>query len=338
MEYRPLGRTGVKVSQYCLGVMTFGGGTTNEEAFQILDSAIDAGINFIDTANAYQRGRSEEVLGEGLKLNGKRDRMVIATKVHGPMADDDPNMRGNSRRHIIEQCDASLRRLQTDWIDLYQIHGPMAGIPIDETLRALDDLVRAGKVRYIGTSNYSAWQMMESLWVSKDLGLNRFICTQPPYNLLDRRIERELVPMCLTYGVGIIPYSPIAGGMLTGKYRRNAPMPENSRFTITTSPRLKALVTNSIYDTIEGLEPIAREKGCTLGQLALAWMLRQPGITAPIIGPRTVEHYKENMGALDVQLTEDDLRRIDEIAPPGSNTAPYYETYEWGPHPYRALS
>ena len=202
MEYRNFGRTGVKVSPLCLGCMMFGGKTDPEESYPIIDRAIDAGINILDVANVYNRGRSEEVTGEALKRNGKRDRIFLATKVHGNMADDDPNAQGNSRRHIIEQCDASLRRLQTDWIDLYQIHRPQSDVPIDETLRALDDLIHAGKVRYIGASTFGAWQFVESLGVAKELGLNRFISEQPPYNILDRRIERELIPMIQTYGVG----------------------------------------------------------------------------------------------------------------------------------------
>jgi aryl-alcohol dehydrogenase-like predicted oxidoreductase len=230
MQYRSFGRTGVKVSELCLGCMMFGGKTTPEDSYAIIDKAIEAGINFLDTANVYSRGRSEEVTGEALKRNGKRHQIVLATKVHGTMADDDPNMQGNSRRHIIEQCEASLRRLQTDYIDLYQIHRPQSDIPIDETLRALDDLIRDGKVRYIGTSTFAAWQVMESLWVSKELGLNRFVCEQQPYNILDRRVERELLPMARTYGIATIPWSPLAGGLLTGKYTRNAPPPPDSRF------------------------------------------------------------------------------------------------------------
>ena len=204
MEYRSLGRTGVQVSELCLGCMMFGGKTSPEDSYAIIDRALDAGINFLDTANVYSRGRSEEVTGEALKRNGKRQSVVLATKVHGKMSDDEPNASGNSRRHIVEQCEASLRRLQTDYIDLYQIHRPQPSIPIDETLRAMDDLIRSGKVRYIGTSTFAAWQVLESLWVAKELGLNRFVCEQPPYNLLDRRIERELLPMAQTYGVGII--------------------------------------------------------------------------------------------------------------------------------------
>jgi aryl-alcohol dehydrogenase-like predicted oxidoreductase len=334
MEYRPLGRTGVKVSSVCLGAMMFGGRTNPEDGYAIIDRAIDQGINFIDTANVYNLGRSEEVVGEALKRNGQRDRMIIATKVHGVMDAEDPNAQRNTRRHIIQQCDASLRRLQTDWIDLYQLHAPDSDIPIDESLRALDDLVHAGKVRYIGTSNYAAWQMVESFSVSKELGLNRFICIQPPYNLLDRRIERELVPMCRTYGIAIIPWSPIAGGTLTGKYRRGEPMPADGRFTLTTVPRLKQLVNDHMHDVVEGLEPIAAAKGCTLSQLAVAWTLAQPGVTSPIIGPRTMEQFEDNLGALNVELTPADLRQIDEVAPPGTNVVPYYEN-DFGPHPYR---
>ena len=204
MEYRNLGRTGVKVSPLCLGCWNFGNATDRDESLAIIDHALDAGINFIDTANSYGRGTSETLVGEALRASSRRQQVVLATKVHFPMEDDDPNAQGNSRRHILEQCEASLRRLQTDYIDLYQLHRPSPDIPIDETLRALDDLVRSGKVRYIGTSTFPAWQVVESLWVAEKLSLNRPICEQPPYHLLDRRIERELVPMALTHGIGII--------------------------------------------------------------------------------------------------------------------------------------
>jgi len=230
MDYRPLGRTGVQVTALCLGCMMFGRRTEAEDSYRIIDHALEAGINFLDTANVYARGRSEEITGQALRNNRQRQRVVLATKVHGRMADDDPNAFGNTRRHIIEQCEASLTRLQTDYIDLYQIHRPESNTPIDETLRALDDLIRAGKVRYIGTSTFGAWQVVESLWASKELGLNRFISEQPPYNILDRRIERELVPMAQTFGIGLIPWSPIAGGLLSGKYRPGEAPPAGSRF------------------------------------------------------------------------------------------------------------
>ena len=335
MEYRNLGRTGVKVSVLCLGCMMFGGKTSPEESAHIIDSALDAGINFLDTANVYSRGRSEEVTGDALKQNGKRNRVVLATKVHGVMADDDPNMQGNSRRHIIDQCDASLRRLKTDWIDLYQIHRPQSDIPIDETLSALDDLIHAGKVRYIGTSTYGAWQLVESFHVSKELGLHRFICDQPPYNLLDRRIERELVPMARTYGMGLIPWSPLAGGLLTGKYTRNAPPPADARFAdYDRNPLFQRRWTQQAFDIIEGLTPIATRKGISLSQLALAWCMHQPGVTSPIIGPRTLEQFEDNIKALDVKITDEDRTEIDKVSIPGRVYAPYYES-DFGPHQYR---
>lgn len=335
MQYRSFGRTGVKVSALCLGCGMFGHKGTSEESYDVVDRAIDAGINFFDTANVYTRGRSEEVLGEALKRNGKRDRLVIATKVHGRMADDDPNAAGISRRHIIEQCEASLKRLQIDYIDLYQLHRPMPDTAIDETLRALDDLIHAGKVRYIGTSTFAAWQIMESLWMSKELGLNRFASEQPPYNILERRIERELVPMARTYGLAIMPWSPLAEGILTGKYRRNEAPPADSRLSgAVHGPRLKGLLTDKVFDVLEGLEPLAEKKGCTMSQLALAWSLSRPGITCPIIGPYSVAQLNDNLGALDIALDKEDHKRIDELVAPGTMAIPYYEA-EWGPHLYR---
>ena len=328
MDYRLLGRTGVKVSPLCLGVMLFGhgrlgGGIDVDGAARMLQVAFDAGINFIDTANVYSRGQSEEILGEALKRTGQRSRVVVATKVHGTMADDDPNMGGTSRRHVIEQCHASLKRLQTDYIDLYQLHRPRTDIPIDETLRALDDLVRDGKVRYIGTSTYAAWQFVEALWVSKEYGLNRFVTEQSPYNILDRRIERELLPMAQTYGVGILPWSPLAGGLLTGKYKRGEGAPEGSRYAA--RPDRSRRMTEGIYDVIEGLEPLAAGKGCTVAQFALAWAMDQPNITSPIIGPRTLEQLEDNLGALQVSLDDSDREAVDALVPPGTHVSLFYE-------------
>ena len=229
MDYRSLGRTGVPVSPLCLGCMNFGGKTPEPEAMEIIDKAIDQGLNFLDTANVYSRGDSETVVGKALKRNGKRANIVLATKVHGRMDDADVLAGGNNRRHIIEQCEASLRRLQTDYIDLYQIHRPQSDTPIDETLRALDDLIRAGKVRYVGTSTFPAWRVLEALWVAKELGANRFISEQPPYHLLDRSIERELIPLAQTYGLAILPWSPLARGFLSGKYKRGEAIPGDTR-------------------------------------------------------------------------------------------------------------
>jgi aryl-alcohol dehydrogenase-like predicted oxidoreductase len=335
MEYRQLGRTGVMVSPLCLGCMTFGRATPAEEAYDIVDRAIEAGVNFFDTANVYGRGASEEVTGAALKRNGKRHQIVLATKVHGRMADDDPNAGGTSRRHIIEQCEASLRRLQTDYIDLYQLHRPRPNIAIDETLRALDDLIRAGKVRYIGSSTFAAWQVVESLWAAKELGLNRLICEQPPYNIFDRRIERELLPMARTYGIATIPWSPLAGGLLTGKYQRDAAPPADSRYAdMDTNPNRRRRITDGVFDVVEGLGPLAQSKGCTLAQFSLAWCMQQPGVTSPIIGPRSMAQLEDNLGAPDVALTDEDRAAVDELVPPGRMVSPFYEA-DFGPHQYR---
>ena len=334
MEYRSLGRTGVQVSSICLGCWNFGGKTSPEDAHKIIARALEQDVNFLDTANSYQKGRSEEITGEALKRSGKRDRLILATKVHFRV-DDDPNSFGNSRRHIIEQCEASLRRLQTDHIDLYQVHRPQPSIPIDETLRALDDLVRSGKVRYIGSSTFAAWQVVESLWVSKELSLNRFVCEQTPYNILDRRVERELIPMARTYGLGLILWSPLAGGLLSGKYTRDEAPPSGSRFSdFEDNVTWKRRMSTRAFDVTEGLESLAETKGCTMSQLALAWCMAQPGVTCPIIGPRTMEQFEDNLAAMEVTITDEDLAQIDEIIPPGEMASPFYRV-DFGPHSYR---
>ena len=333
IETRLLGRTGVRVSNLCLGAMMFGWRTEPAESYGIVDRAIDAGVNFIDTANVYGRGRSEEVTGEVLARNGKRDRIVLATKFHGSMDDTDPNAWGASRRHIIDACEASLRRLGTDWIDLYQIHRPRPDTAIDETLRALDDLVRQGKVRYLGTSTFAAWQFVESLWVAERHGLNRFVCEQQPYNLLDRRVERELMPMARTYGVATIPWSPLGGGLLTSKYRRGEEPPPGTRFANANAMQRRRY-NERIFDVIEGLEPLARGRGVTLSQYALAWVMAQPGVTSPIIWPRTMAQLEDNLSAADVEIAQEDARAIDALIPPGQMVAPFYEA-DFGPHGFR---
>ncbi|MBM4436344.1 MAG: aldo/keto reductase [Actinobacteria bacterium] len=336
MDFRNLGRTGVKVSPLCLGCWMFGYRTREAEALPIIDAALAAGLNFLDTANAYGRGASEEIVGRALKRNGQRPRVVLATKVRNRMADDDPNALGTTRRHIIEQCEQSLRRLQTDWIDLYQIHSPASDTPIDETLRALDDLVHAGKVRYLGTSVFAAWQIVESLWAAKELGLNRFVCEQPPYHLLDRRIERELVPMARTYGIALIPWSPLAGGMLTGKYQRGQMPPAESRFERHPEQAARRqIMSDRAFDVVDVVRAIASEKGCTPSQLALAWNMAQPGVTSPIVGPRTLDQLHDNLGALSVSVSAEDRARLDAVAPPGRAIAPFYQPWDWGPHPHR---
>ncbi len=296
MEYRSLGRTAIKVSPICLGCMMFGGKTSPDDSYPIIDRAIDAGVNFLDTANVYSRGRSEEVTGEALKRNGKRHQIVLATKVHGTMDDNDPNAYGSSRRHIIEQCEASLRRLQTDYIDLYQIHRPRSDTPIDETLRALDDLVRAGKVRYIGTSTFGAWQLVESLWVAKEYGLNRFVCEQPPYHILDRRIERELIPMAQSYGFGLIPWSPLAGGLLTGKYTRENQSPAGARYSdASNNARFAARKTDEVYDVVDELAPVAQRQGHYTGTICV-------GLGDPTTRRHQPHHWPAYHGAVGRQL------------------------------------
>lgn len=332
MEYRNLGRTGVKVSSLCLGCMMFGRKADEKLSAKIVDKAIDSGINFIDTANVYQRGVSEEYTGEALKKNGKRSQVVLATKVHGRMNDDDPNAMGNSRRHITEQCEASLKRLQTDYIDLYQIHRPQTDIPIDETLRALDDLIKAGKVRYIGTSTFGAWQVVESIWISKELGLNRFVSEQPPYHILERRIERELIPAAQEYGLAILPWSPLAGGFLTGKYKRNEERPAGTRFKDDKYWSTRSF-SDKAFDVLDVVRILAGEKECTISQLSLAWVMQKPAVTSAIIGPRNLEQLDDNLKAAEVKLDEKDNNKIDEISKPGEFISSFYEA-DFGPYKY----
>ncbi len=336
MKYRNLGRTGVKVSPLCLGCMMFGRKTPPAASKKIMEQAFAAGINFFDTANVYGRGASEEVVGAALHELGIRDRVVLATKVHGRMADYDPNAMANTRRHIMAACEDSLRRLKTDYIDLYQIHRPDPHIPIDETLRALDDLVQAGKVRYIGTSTFATWQIVESLWVARDGGWNRFVCEQPPYHPLDRRAERELLPMARTYGVGIIPWAPLASGFFTEKYRDPHAIPADARLQPgTAQKRTEQLLSDPAYAVHRVFDALAKEHEATMSQIALAWNMAQPGVTSPIMGIRTVEQLTDNLGSLEVELGAADFERIDAAAPPLHAIVPYGDDAAWGPHPHR---
>lgn len=311
MHYRNFGRTGVLVSPLCLGAWQFGMRTPKADALRMVDEALAAGINFIDTASVYGEGASEEILGEALQPANKRARVFLATKFSY----------GVTRQKIMEQCESSLRRLRTTFIDLYQFHSSWHDVPIDESLRALDDLVRAGKVRYIGTSNFTAWQEMEALWAAKELRLNRPVSSQPAYNLLDRRAERELLPMARTYDLAVIPWSPLAQGFLSGKYRRETQPPSDGRLTNQAGVKLTGGVEThaqeAVFAIVELLTTLAAEKGCTVSQVALAWCLHQPGITAPIIGPRTREQLQDNLGACTVNITAEDQQRIDTLMPPG---------------------
>ncbi len=319
MELRPLGRTGVQVSPLCLGTMMFGawGNTDHEESIRIIHHALDAGINFVDTADVYARGESEEILGRALQ--GRRDSIVVATKVHGTMDDHDPNRSGNSRRWIVEEVENSLRRLQTDWIDLYQIHRWDRWTDHDETLGALTDLQRAGKIRYFGSSTYPPSEIVEAQWTSERRSLGRYVSEQPPYSILVRGIEAEVLPVCARYGLAVIPWSPLAGGWLGGTYRRGMESTSHRASRIPARYDLSLPGNQAKLDAVERLTKLAEDAGISLVHLALAFVLRHPTVTAPIIGPRTLEQLESQLGAADVDLGTDILDAIDEIVPPGSN-------------------
>jgi len=327
MEYRELGRTGVKVSPLCLGTMNFGGPTREEESIAIINRALDAGINFIDTANRYNDGESERIVGRALKENGKRDQVVLATKVYNPMGDG-PNDRGVSRYHIMKACEDSLRRLQTDRIDLYQLHRPSLTVPQDETLRTFDDLIRAGKVRYIGCSTHPAWMVMEALATSERHGLNRYVSEQPPYNLLDRRIENELIPLCQKHGMAILPWSPLGGGVLAARYSIDGEVPEDSR-AARGRRHFLARITLSAREVAIQVGEMAQARGLTPAQLALLWVKDQPGVTSPIIGPRTLEHLEYAIPVLEMELDDAERPLFDELVHPGNAVADYHNSNEW---------
>ena len=326
MDYRSLGRTGVKVSPLCLGAMNFGGPTPESEALAIIDRALDSGFNFIDTANSYNEGESERIVGKALKQNGKRQQIVLATKGFSTVGQG-PNDGGASRYHILKACEDSLRRLQVDTIDLYQLHRPSLTIPIDETLRALDDLVRAGKVRYVGCSTYPAWMVMEALATSEKFSLVRYVSEQPPYNLLDRRIENELVPLCQRYGLAIMPWSPLAGGILTGRYTEN-PLPDDSR-AARAGDMFRVRITSRGRDVAQKVAAMAQERGQTAAQLALLWVKDQPGVTSPIIGPRTMAHLESFLPVMEMKLADSDRSLFDELVHPGNAVADFYNSNDW---------
>jgi aryl-alcohol dehydrogenase-like predicted oxidoreductase len=327
MEYRTLGSSGLKVSPLCLGTMNFGGPTPEAEAIQMLNRALEAGLNFIDTANVYNAGESERIVGQALKENGQRDKVVLATKVYNAMGDG-PNDQDLSRYHIIKACEDSLRRLQTDHIDLYQLHRPSTFIPQEETLRALDDLVRAGKVLYIGSSTFPAWIIMEGLAISRQYGWTHYVSEQPPYNLLDRRIENELVPLAQKYNLAIIPWSPIAMGLLAGKYLPGAAAPSGSRLAEGRN-FMNERVNLSGREIGAKMVELARERGVTASQLALLWCKDQPGITSPIIGPRTLAHLEDALPVLEMSLPEADRPIFDSLVHPGNAVADFYNSAWW---------
>ena len=319
MKYRTLGRTGLKVSPLCLGAMMFGawGNRDHDDSVDIIHSAVDGGINFIDTADVYSAGESEEIVGKAIA--GRRDDLVIATKFHGAMGAD-PNRQGNSRRWIMRACEESLRRLGTDYIDLYQVHRPEPGTDIDETLGALTDLVRQGKVRYLGSSTFPAAAVVEAQWAAERRNLERFVCEQPPYSMLVRGIEAELLPTCERHGMGVIAWSPLAGGWLSGRWRSGAPELTSRRAErIPDRYDLSRPENQAKLEAAEALAVLADEHGLSLIHMALAFVVNHPTVTAAIIGPRTAEHLDSQVGAADVVLADDVLDRIDEIVRPGTN-------------------
>jgi aryl-alcohol dehydrogenase-like predicted oxidoreductase len=297
--------------------MMFGawGNADAADATRIIHAALDAGINFIDTADVYSQGESEEIVGKAIA--GRRDNIVLATKVHGNMGED-PNEFGNSRRWIVREVENSLRRLKTDWIDLYQIHRPEPDTDIDETLGALSDLVHAGKVRYIGSSTFPASAIVEAQWVAERRGRERFVCEQPPYSILARGVEADVLPTCARYGMAVIPWSPLSGGWLSGRYRKGASDVESTRASRIPGRYDLTLPGNQRkLEAADALAVLAEEAGISLIQMALAWVIRHPAVTAAIIGPRTMEHLESQLGAEEVKLSDELLDRIDAIAPPG---------------------
>ncbi len=331
MKYRRLGKSGVNVSELCLGTMYFGSTVSEETALKLVKRAVDLGVNFIDTANVYTQGRSEEIVGKAIK--GMREDLVIATKVRHRMGPG-PNDEGIGRKHILHAVEESLRRLGTDYVDVYYLHRPSnvdlrrgfigEPVPLEETLSTLTDLVRSGKVRYIGCSNFPAWLQCKALWVSDKNGFESFAVTQPRYNLFNREIEREIIPLCVDQGIGIVPYSPLAGGVLTGKYKAGSPPPAGTRG----ATGLEWIKLHDFYwedpdnlKTLEGLEGISKDLGISMSQLALAWFLANPAITAPIIGASNIQQLEENLASANISLSKDYVERIDKVAPP---RGPYY--------------
>jgi aryl-alcohol dehydrogenase-like predicted oxidoreductase len=326
MDYRPLGRTGVQVSPLCLGTMMFGawGNTDHDDSVRIIHRALDAGINFVDTADVYSAGESEEIVGKALK--GRRDDIVLATKFFMPMGED-PNQRGGSRRWIVRAVEDSLRRLGTDYIDLYQVHRPSPDIDVEETLGALTDLVRQGKVRSIGSSSYSGSQIVEAQWIARERGLERFRTEQPPYSLLTRGIELDVLPTAQRHGMGILTYSPLSGGWLSGSWSADSSPTSPARQRLAKRFDMSLPENQRKLEAVEQLQQVADDAGLTMIELAIAFVVRHPGVTSAIIGPRTMEQLDSQLPAADVVLDATTLDRIDEIVQPGVNLNPADTSY-----------
>jgi 1-deoxyxylulose-5-phosphate synthase len=317
MQIKRLGRTGLKVTEVCLGTMTFGHQCDEPTSFAIMDEAAERGVNFIDTADVYpvpvaleRVGRTEVIVGQWLK--GKRDDFILATKCRHPMGRR-PNDAGLSRKHILDAIEASLRRLQTDYVDLYQVHAPDADTPIDETLGALDAIVQSGKARYVGCSNFKAWELARALWTSERLGLARFDSAQPRYNLLSRDIESELLPLCVDQGVGLIVYNPLAGGLLTGKHQRGEPPAENTRFAVAGRVYRERYWNEANFAALERLQHFFAPRGKRLTHAAVAWVLRQPGITAAIVGATSAEQLRDSLEAVTTTLDDEEMAQLNDV-------------------------
>ena len=327
MEYRPLGRSGIKVAPLALGTFNFGGPTNQGDSVRIIARAIDAGINLFDVANSYNEGRSEAILGRAIKEHANRDDILLATKVHYPVGTG-PNDSGNSRLHIMRECDRSLKRLGVEYIDLYQLHRPDFEIGEEEALSALNDLVQQGKVRYIGTSTHPSWKVMEGLGISERRGWARYIVEQPPYNLLDRRVENELVPLCLKHGMSLIPYAPLAQGVLAGRYTSKADLPSDSRAVVRGGAYADRVNDRGISVGIR-LSEIAEEYDIPTSQLAMAWIKDRPAVAAPLFGPRTMEQLEDMLPVLELQFPRELEAAFDLLVPPGSAVTNFHNGCRW---------
>jgi len=326
MEYRRLGRSGLKISKLALGTMNFGHPTDKAESFKIIDTALDAGINILDCADAYAGGESERIIGEALAVNGRRKAVFVTSKVFLPTGPG-PNDAGNSKHHILTACEKSLKRLKTDWIDIYFLHRTDFSVPQEESLAALDLLVRQGKVRHIGCSTHPPWRTVEAWWIADKHHYPKFVCEQPPYNLLDRRIENEIVPMCRAYDMGIVCWSPLAQGVLAGRYRDAADIPKGSRGALKSIYAER--ITQQGIAVAQQLAQRAADRECSLSQLAVAWVLYQPGITATIIGPRTLAHLNDLLSAAELNLDATDLDFCDQLVKPGAFVSDHFNTAGW---------
>jgi aryl-alcohol dehydrogenase-like predicted oxidoreductase len=327
MQHRQLGRTGVQVSPLCLGAMMFGpwGNDDRADSTRIIHAALDAGINFVDTADVYSGGVSEEIVGEALK--GRRDDVFLATKFFMPMDEDDPNQRGGSRRWIMREVENSLRRLGTDHIDLYQVHRPDPAVDVEETLGALSDLVHQGKVRYIGSSSYSASQIVEAQWAAKENRFSRFVTEQPPYSILVRGIEEDILPTTLRHGMGTLTYSPLSGGWLSGRWRKDSASAPTSSARPSARFDMSAPANQRKLDMVEDLAQLAEQAGMSLVEMAIAFVINHPGVTSAIVGPRTMEQLQSYLPAAEITLSDDVLDRIDEIVAPGVTVNPDDNSY-----------